>query len=83
LASLYRMFEEVDVFERARERLDSEPPLQHEHLFELRREQDARGSGRKAKSVRTRRQATRLPPETGNGAPKGSLAGLTEGNFES
>ena len=82
-ASVYRKFEDVEEFERELERLGSEPPLQHEHLFDLRQAQDTRGGGRKTKSVRTRRQAALLPPETGNGAPKGGLAGLTEGNFES
>jgi transcriptional repressor NrdR len=80
-ASVYRKFEDVDEFERELERLESEPPLQHEHLFEPAREA-ASGGARKARSVRSRRQATRLPPETGNALPKSALAGLTEGNFE-
>ena len=33
-ASVYRKFEDVEEFERELERLDSEPPLQREHLFE-------------------------------------------------
>lgn len=80
-ASVYRKFEDVDEFERELERLESEPPLQHEHLFEPARDA-ARGGARKAQSVRSRRQATRLSPETGNALPKSALAGLTEGNFE-
>jgi hypothetical protein len=80
---VYRKFEDVAEFERELERLDSEPPLQDEHLFELRQDQDARGGARKARSVRTRRQATRLPPETGNQPGMTGLAGLSEGNFES
>jgi transcriptional repressor NrdR len=81
-ASVYRKFEDVDEFERELERLDSEPPLQHEHLFEPAREA-ASGGARKARSVRTRRQATGLPPEAGNSLARSALAGLTEGNFES
>ena len=61
-ASVYRKFEDVAEFERELERLDSEPPLQHEHLFELRQEKDARGGARKARSVRTRRQAAAVTP---------------------
>lgn len=81
-ASVYRKFEDVEEFERELERLDSEPPLQREHLFEESRD-EARGDTRKARSVRARRQATRLPPETGNALPKSALAGMTDGNFES
>ncbi len=81
-ASVYRKFEDVEEFEQELERLESEPPLQREHLFEQSRD-EARGGGRKPKSVRTRRQSALLPPETGNAAPKAALAGLTEGNFES
>jgi transcriptional repressor NrdR len=77
-ASVYRNFEDVEEFERELERLESEPPLQREHLFEL-----SGGGGRKPSSVRTRRQATRLPRESGGEPRKGGLAGLTEGNFES
>ena len=33
-ASVYRKFEDVEEFERELERLDAEPPLQREHLFE-------------------------------------------------
>jgi transcriptional repressor NrdR len=80
-ASVYRKFEDVDEFERELERLESEPPLQHEHLFEPARDA-ARGGARRARSVRSRRQATRLPPEAGNALPKSALAELTEGNFE-
>ncbi len=58
-ASVYRKFEDVEEFEQELERLESEPPLQHEHLFEPSRE-----DARKGTSVRTRRQAALLPPET-------------------
>ena len=81
-ASVYRNFGDVAEFERELERLDSEPPLQREHLFELPRT-GAAGGAKRAASVRTRRQATRLPRESGGKPRKGGLAGLTEGNFES
>jgi transcriptional repressor NrdR len=77
-ASVYRKFEDVAEFEHELERLESEPPLQHEHLFEMQREQATRGRARKTRSVRTQGQATRLPPEAGNGRPKSGAAGLTE-----
>jgi transcriptional repressor NrdR len=85
-ASVYRNFEDVEEFERELERLDSEPPLQREHLFEVHagggKPSTPTGAGR-PRSVRTRRQATRLPRESGGEPGKGGLAGLTEGNFES
>jgi transcriptional repressor NrdR len=37
-ASVYRKFADVDEFEAELARLEAEPPLQREHLFELRRE---------------------------------------------
>ena len=81
-ASVYRKFEDVAEFERELERLDTEPPLEHEHLFEPARDKP-RGGLRKARSVRTRRQAAVLPPEAGNPAGRRALTGTTEGNFES
>jgi hypothetical protein len=78
-ASVYRKFEDVEEFERELERLESEPPLQREHLFEPSRD-DVRGGERKAGSVRPGPQATRLPRESGDEPAKGALAGLTEGN---
>jgi transcriptional repressor NrdR len=66
-ASVYKKFEDVAEFEAELERLESEPPLQREHLFEL--------AGARAGSVRTESQAVELPPESvENGADKG-LAG--------
>jgi transcriptional repressor NrdR len=82
-ASVYRKFEDVAEFERELERLDAEPPLQREKLFEpARASRDkasaARGAGG---SVRTRGQAMELPPEPGkldvsmrvSAAPKGGV----------
>jgi transcriptional repressor NrdR len=79
-ASVYRKFEDLAEFERELERLESEPPLQREHLFEL----PGPGAGRAAArpgSVRSRRQATRLPRESGGAPAKGALAGPVEANF--
>jgi transcriptional repressor NrdR len=80
-ASVYRKFEDVDEFERELERLDSEPPLHHEHLFEPAREA-ASGGPRRARSVRTRRQSAVLPPEAGNPLAESAFEGLSEGNSE-
>jgi transcriptional repressor NrdR len=59
-ASVYRKFEDVAEFEAELERLEAEPPLQREHLFEL-SEGGRSGSG----SVRLRGQAMELPAEAG------------------
>ena len=80
-ASVYRNFADVEQFERELERLESEPPLQREHLFEL--PHGAREGGRKPRSVRTRRQAAVLPPEAGNSLVEAHAEGSLEGNFES
>src|SRR5919198_279484 len=56
-ASVYRKFEDVGEFESELARLDAEPPLQREHLFE-----PPRPDG----SVRRRDQAMELPPEAGD-----------------
>jgi transcriptional repressor NrdR len=64
-ASVYKKFEDVAEFEAELERLESEPPLQREHLFEL-------AGQPKAGSVRTESQAVELPPEPVEiGADKG------------
>ena len=81
-ASVYRKFEDLGEFERELERLESEPPLQREHLFEPGLGAPLDGA-RKPKSVRTRRQAALLPRETEKVAAKSGVTGLTEGNFES
>jgi transcriptional repressor NrdR len=65
-ASVYRKFEDVEQFEAELDRLESEPPLQREHLFELPR---SRGS------VRPRDQAMELPPEAGSQAAVRAPAG--------
>jgi transcriptional repressor NrdR len=61
-ASVYRKFEDVEQFEAELARLDAEPPLQREHLFEL------PGSSASVGSVRRRDQAMELPPEADNRA---------------
>jgi transcriptional repressor NrdR len=57
-ASVYRKFEDVDEFEAELDRLEAEPPLQREHLFEL-----SEGGRPASGSVRLRGQAMELPPE--------------------
>jgi transcriptional repressor NrdR len=57
-ASVYRKFEDVAEFEAELARLESEPPLQRENLFDL---QEANGS--EPASVRGHSQAMELPPE--------------------
>jgi transcriptional repressor NrdR len=78
-ASVYRKFEDLREFERELERLDSEPPLQRESLFESAHDSPPRSGG----SVRTRGQATRLPPESGGELAKSGITGLVEKNSES
>jgi transcriptional repressor NrdR len=58
-ASVYRKFEDVEEFEAELDRLEAEPPLQREHLFEL-----SAGGRPPGNSVRFRSQAVELPPET-------------------
>jgi transcriptional repressor NrdR len=57
-ASVYRRFEDIEEFEAELARLEAEPPLQREHLFELRERESPR-----AGSVRSRGQAMELPPD--------------------
>jgi transcriptional repressor NrdR len=63
-ASVYRAFEDVEQFEAELARLEREPPLQREHLFEI-------------GSVRSGDKATELPPiaekVTPSGASQGSI----------
>ena len=61
-ASVYRKFEDVAEFEAELERLEAEPPLQKEHLFEPRLAVIITPMSR---SVRVRSQATQLPRESG------------------
>ena len=69
-ASVYRKFEDVAEFERELERLEAEPPLQHEHLFE-----PARLGPRRPVPSEPERQATPLPPEPGETARRERLRG--------
>jgi transcriptional repressor NrdR len=55
-ASVYRKFDDVGEFEAELARLEAEPPLQREHLFEP---AERSGTG----SVRAKSQAMELPPE--------------------
>ena len=58
-ASVYRKFEDVEQFEAELERLEAEPPLQREHLFDVALRPD---------SVRPEDHTMELPPEAGNRA---------------
>jgi transcriptional repressor NrdR len=88
-ASVYRKFGDVAEFEAELKRLDAEPPLQREHLFELPagkpagRFADPPGGLSGAGSVRTEGHTTSLPPEPGEKVAEGSLVGISEGNSDS
>jgi transcriptional repressor NrdR len=69
-ASVYRKFGDIAEFEAELRRLDAEPPLQREHLFE-------------PGSVRTQGHTTLLPPEPDEKAIGSRLVGVTEGNSDS
>ena len=69
-ASVYRKFTDVAEFEAELERLEDEPPLQRERLFE---------DG----SVRIEGHTTSLPPEPGDRSAGAGLVGVSEGNSES
>jgi transcriptional repressor NrdR len=69
-ASVYRQFSDVAEFEAELERLEAEPPLQREQLFE-------------PGSVRTRGHTALLPLEPVDSGSESRLAGASEGNFES
>jgi transcriptional repressor NrdR len=58
-ASVYRKFEDVEQFEAELERLEAEPPLQREHLFDLALRPD---------SVRPEDHTVELPTEAGKRA---------------
>src|SRR5688572_15821350 len=73
-ASVYRKFGDIAEFEAELERLDAEPPLQREHLFEPSSE---------GGSVRTQGHTTSLPPEPGGKVAGSSLVGFVEGNSDS
>jgi transcriptional repressor NrdR len=72
-ASVYRKFGDIAEFQAELERLDAEPPLQHEHLFEPAFE---------AGSVRPEGHTTSLPPEPGGKVAESGLVGVTEGNSD-
>jgi len=72
-ASVYRQFEDVAEFERELELLDSAPPLQHEHLFDV---VPAGGS------VRFQGHSSGSPRGPRQGDVAADLAGMTEGNLE-
>ena len=61
-ASVYRAFEDVEQFEAELARLEREPPLQREHLFEF-------------GSVRPADKATQLPPIAAKVTPSGASQG--------
>ena len=69
-ASVYRKFGDIAEFEAELERLDAEPPLQREHLFE-------------PGSIRTQGHTTSLPPEPGEKVVESRLVGVNEGHSES
>jgi hypothetical protein len=72
-ASVYRKFADVAEFEAELERLEAEPPLQHEHLFEL-------AEGR---SIRSEDHTASLPPDPGRKRAESGLVGVSEGNSDS
>ena len=69
-ASVYRKFGDIAEFEAELERLEAEPPLQREHLFE-------------PGSVRAQGHTTLLPPEPDEKRAGSSLVGVNEGNSDS
>jgi len=77
-ASVYRKFAGVAEFEAELERLEAEPPLQRETLFEAAPEGLAEPG-----SVRTQGHTTSLPPEPGDRSAEAGLVGVSEGNSES
>ena len=77
-ASVYRKFEDIAEFEAELERLETEPPLQDEHLFEV-----PTGSVSGPGSVRSRGHTTRLPPEPSEDRVGSGLVGVNEGKTDS
>ena len=77
-ASVYRKFGDVAEFEAELRRLDAEPPLQREHLFEP----GAWGLS-EAGSIRTEGHTASLPPEPGEKVAGGRLVGVSEGHSDS
>jgi len=77
-ASVYRKFGDIAEFEAELKRLDAEPPLQEEHLFEAVVEGVS-----KAGSVRSGDHTASLPPEPGRKRADSDLVGVTKGNSDS
>jgi transcriptional repressor NrdR len=77
-ASVYRKFGDIAEFEAELERLDAEPPLQDEHLFEV-----PAGSVLGPGSVRTEGHTTPLPPEPSEDRVGSGLVGVSEGKTDS
>ena len=73
-ASVYRKFGDIAEFEAELERLDAEPPLQREHLFE-----------RPPRPVPSDPRVTllRYPLSRAESVAEGGLVGVTEGNSDS
>jgi transcriptional repressor NrdR len=77
-ASVYRKFADVAEFEAELERLEAEPPLQRETLFEA----PSAGAG-KPGSVRIQGHTASLPPEPRDRSAEAGLVGVSEGNSDS
>lgn len=77
-ASVYRKFGDIAEFEAELERLDAEPPLQREHLFE-----PSSGGASGPGSIRTKGHTTSLPPEPGGNVAESGLVGVIKGNSDS
>jgi transcriptional repressor NrdR len=77
-ASVYRKFGDIAEFEAELKRLDAEPPLQREHLFE-----PSTGGAPGPGSIRTQGHTTSLPPEAGEKSAESGLVGVNEGNSDS
>ena len=77
-ASVYRKFGDMAEFEAELERLEAEPPLQEEHLFE-----DPAEGVSPPGSVRTEGHTALLPPEPGGKRAESGLVGVTGGNSDS
>jgi transcriptional repressor NrdR len=69
-ASVYRKFGDISEFEAELHRLEAEPPLQREHLFE-------------PGSIRPQGHTASLPPEPGEKGVGSRLVGVNEGHSES
>jgi transcriptional repressor NrdR len=97
-ASVYRKFDDVGEFERELDRLEAEPPLQREQLFEatpeaapetpaeaghLTAEESAVSDIPEPRSVRSRGQAAQLPREPGGARRSTVFATADEGKSES